>query len=241
MHVQAPHTFSWTGESSKMDGDLKRRILTDWDDSEDEPVADASGDVMPLAAINGAAASDQTKPLAAAQSTEKHWHATARESLKTAGLVIEMTCTDGKRTSVNTEEILSFYGEDSPLYKSVCGTSDLQGSTKFHYESWVLEAFVHMAQRGNLPKGFLKKDPERRSKVFVEAADFFLCEKAKTLLGVLKANHEASKDIGLVKEKQRKELKKKLHGGFRVSAGGVASRDRADTYEMHEKALAKYL
>mmetsp|Transcript_14804 Transcript_14804/g.25946 ORF Transcript_14804/g.25946 Transcript_14804/m.25946 type:complete len:230 (-) Transcript_14804:28-717(-) len=214
-----------------------------WDDSEEEredSSSNAGGEIVPWGADDGSR--HHTMRLSsAASSADRPLRLSTNDGPKAGTTNIEMMCADGKKTSVNVTALQSFYGEDSPLCKSICGTPGLQGSTKFPYESWVLDAFAHMAERGNLPKGFLKTDPERRNRVFVEATDYFLCEKAKALVSVLKANHDKLKDAELVKQKQQNELKKKLQGGYRVSATGVAARNRADRYEKHEKALAKYI
>merc|ERR1712032_231474 len=99
----------------------------------------------------------------------------------------------------------------------------------------------HIGEHGKLPKGFLKLDPDRQSKTFTGASDFFLCDHAKNILSVLK--NEQDKQLALRREQAQRlaETQAQLRGDNRVSAKGLAARNRADRYEKYENAMAKYL
>jgi len=239
-HIPDAWDDSEPEQAGGTDNSSGQHIPDAWDDSEEErgdSSSNAGGEMVLLGADEGNR-HHAIRLSSAASSADRSRLLTPHNGPKAGTKEIEMLCADGKKTSVNVAALQSCYGDDSPLCKSICGTQDLRGSTKFPYETWVLDAFAHIAKRGNLPNDFLKTDPERRSKVFVQAADYFLCEEAKALARVFKAQHDKLKGAEL---KKKKELLDKLEGRCRVSAKGVAARNRADRYEKYEKALAKYL
>eukprot|EP00927_Polykrikos_kofoidii_P073455 TRINITY_DN69498_c0_g1_i1.p1 TRINITY_DN69498_c0_g1~~TRINITY_DN69498_c0_g1_i1.p1 ORF type:complete len:193 (+),score=28.54 TRINITY_DN69498_c0_g1_i1:65-643(+) len=159
----------------------------------------------------------------------------ARGSTEEAINVVELMCADGIKISVDKQTLYSYYGEQ---FFDSCSTSN---STRCRFESWVIEAFIHIALNESLPKGFLKRDTDRRHQIFLEAAKIVRCKKAQSLVIVLKTREDELTCSRKAKQKQQKEQLHNLRGGNRVSAKGIAARNRADTYERYEKALSKYL